>query len=106
MNEIIAKEVRVQQFNPWPRKKEEREAKGVGERRNKARQALNPFISGAWMEERGCRWLSQPEELLFTIWDLAFLTNRPPIHSQHTFSSSWNKVKKDIFLCLESAGWP
>lgn len=23
MNEIIAKEVRVQQFNPWPRKKEE-----------------------------------------------------------------------------------
>lgn len=107
MNEIIAKEVRVQQFNPWPRKEEEREAKGVGERRNKERQALNPFISGAWMEERGCRWLSQPlfspEELLFTIWDLAFLTNRPPIHSQHTFTSSWNKVKKkDIFYAFRT----
>lgn len=24
VNEIIAKEVRVQQFNPWPRKREER----------------------------------------------------------------------------------
>lgn len=92
----------MQQFNPWPRKEEEREAKGVGERRNKERQALNPFISGAWMEERGCRWLSQPlfspEELLFSIWDLAFLTNRLPIHSQRTFTSSWNKVKKDIFF--------
>lgn len=30
MNEIIAKEVRVQQFNPWPRKEEERGGKGSG----------------------------------------------------------------------------
>lgn len=75
MNEITAKEVRVQQFNPWPRKRGGEEAKGARERRNKERQALHPFISGARMEERGCRWLSQPrcspEKLLFTIWDLA-----------------------------------
>ncbi|KAJ4943406.1 hypothetical protein JOQ06_005908, partial [Pogonophryne albipinna] len=34
------------------------------------------------MEERGCRWLSQPlfspEELLFTIWDLASLNKQAP----------------------------
>lgn len=74
MNEIIAKEVRVQQFNPWPRKREERRHR-EREERNKERQALHPFISGRRMEKRGRRWLSQhlfsPEELLFPIWDLA-----------------------------------
>lgn len=74
------------------------------ERMNKDRQALHPFISGARMEERGCRWLSQPlfspVELLFTIWDLASLNKQAPYSLTTHIQSFMEKGEKSAFFFM------
>lgn len=102
MNEIIAKEVRVQQFNPWPRKREERrqrEREKGGTRRGRRYIPSSPEHGWRRGAAGGFHSLSSHQRSCcspYGIWPL--LTNRPPIHSQHTFSRSWNKVKKVHFF--------
>lgn len=54
------------------------------------------------MEERGCRWLSQPlfslVELLFTIWDLASLNKQAPYSLTTHIQSFMEKGEKSAFL--------
>lgn len=103
VNEIIAREVRVQQFNPWPRNTEEkrqREWEKEGTRRDRRYIPSSPEHGWKRGAAGGFHSLSSHQRSCcspYGIWP--FLTNRPLIHSQHAFSSSWNKVKKEHFLC-------
>lgn len=96
MNEIIAREVRVQQFNPWPRNTEEkrqREWEKEGTRRDRRYIPSSPEHGWRRGAAGGFHSLSSHQRSCcspYGIWP--FLTNRPLIHSQHALSSSWNKV--------------
>lgn len=94
----LPRRVRVQQFNPWPRKKEERrqrEREKGGTSRGRRYIPSSPEHGWRRGSAGGFHSLSSHQRSCcspYGIWPL--LTNRPPIHSQHTFSGSWNKVEK------------
>lgn len=104
----LPRRLRVQQFNPWPRKREERrqrEWEKGGTRRGRRYIPSSPEHGWRRGAAGGFHSLSSHQRSCcspYGIWP--FLTNRPPIHSQHTFSSSWNKVKKVHFF-MPSEHW-
>lgn len=103
----------MQQFNPWPRREGGEAAKGAGrkEEQGEAGAASLHLLRRGW--RRGAaggfhKPRFSPEELLFTIWDLAFLNKQAPYSLSHTHSGvhgiRWKKKERSAFF-MPSEHW-